>query len=223
MRTFNLEHSAANICPRRTSFLVFFLLVMQPHSIVASLLYINLRGEAVELFSPWGITPPACGAPAHSGWLGNGCSGWANISSRRKSRLRKPKTAGKQRKSNNICSKIFDHSCCCAEMGHGCQRLIKHLAVVWLSGISDGPFSPRCQHRSPISKLTMFSAEELKSFVASPLFCSFMMTDCVSLRACRGRSSIRYCACLAETKGYFGLNTSPPHIHRSLCKVIHHL
>lgn len=24
MRTFNLEHSAANICPRRTSFLVFF-------------------------------------------------------------------------------------------------------------------------------------------------------------------------------------------------------
>ena len=86
-----------------------------------------------------------------------------------------------------------------------------------------GLFSPRCQHRSPISKLTMFSAEELKSFVASPLFCSFMMTDCVSLRACRGRSSIRYCACLAETKGYFGLNTSPPHIHRSLCKVIHHL
>lgn len=86
--------------------------------------------------------------------------------------------------SNNICSNVFDHSCYCAEMGHGCQRRIKHLVVVWVSGISDGPFSPCCQRCFlRIQSWQCFSAEELKSFRAFPLFCSLKMTDCSSLLA----------------------------------------
>lgn len=160
--------------------------------------YINF-GEVVD---PRGITVPACGAPTLSG---NGCCvGRANISSRRKSKLRKPENRREAAESNNICSNIFDHPCYCAEMGHGCQRRIKHGVVVWVSGISDGPVSPRCQHRADVSKLKCFSAEELRSFLAFST--SLLIYDdwlCLT-----SRLEFLFC-CLGETKGYFTQNTSP--------------
>lgn len=141
--------------------------------------HINFR-EVVDLYEPQGITLLVCGAATHPGWLVMAVAGWVNASSRRKSGLRKPKNHREARESNNICSNVFDHSCNCAEMGHGCQRHIKHLVVVWVSGISDGPFSPCCQHCSlRFQSWQCFSAEELKSFYSFPLFCSLMMTDCV--------------------------------------------
>lgn len=83
---------------------------------------------------------------------------------------KKPKEEKNHREateSNNICSNIFDHCSYCAEMGHGCHRHIKHLVVVWVSGISDEPLFTALSTPSALRSFKRrhcFSAEELKSF-----------------------------------------------------------
>lgn len=141
--------------------------------------YINSR-EVVVLCDPQGTSLPVCGAPTRPGWLAVVQDGWTFPLTGSQD-TESPKNHREATGSNNICSNVFDHSCYCAEMGHGCQRCIKHLVVVWVSGISDGPFSPRCQRCFlRFQSWQCFSAEELKSFRAFPLFCSLMMTDCSS-------------------------------------------
>lgn len=53
-----------------------------------------------------------------------------------------PQTTGKQREAITfvlrfLITATFHH---CAEMGHGCQRHIKHLEDIWVRRTSDGPF-----------------------------------------------------------------------------------
>lgn len=169
---------------------------------------------------PWGAALPLCGAPTHSGWFGNGWAGRANVSSCRKSRLRKPQNRREATESNNICSNIFDHSCSLCRNGSwlpethqtSCSRLSQWI-LRWAF------FHHAVNSALHFQSRQCFSAEELKSFRAFPLFCSFMMTDCVSLLAWRQCYFSRLRACLGETKGYFGLKTSQLHFHRSLRRV----
>lgn len=143
MRTFNLDHSAANICTRRTYSLFFFFLNLWCSLAPLWHRYCTLtrggRRWRCFILEALLLRPRAAHRHTLDGWVMAARDG-RTFPLAGSQDSEKPKTAGKQRKGNNICSKIFDHFCCCAEMGHGCQRLIKHLAVVWLGGISDGPF-----------------------------------------------------------------------------------
>lgn len=184
MSTFNFDtevHFTARICifrPNKNA--NAGLLFVWCGSIVY---YINFR-EVVGPCDPPGSTLPVCGAPTHPGWLVMAVQDGWTFPLTGSQDTQSPKNHREATGSNNICSNVFDHSCYCAEMGHGCQRRIKHLVVVWVSGISDGPFSPCCQRCFlRFQSWQCFSAEELKSFRAFPLFCSLMMTDCSSLLA----------------------------------------
>lgn len=153
-------------------------------------------------------------------WMAdNGWAGRLNISSRRKSRLTKPPQNRREAtESNNICSEVFDHSCSCAEMGHGCQRRIKPLVVVWVSGISDGPFSHHaCQQRSlRFQSQHCFSAEKLKEkllfffcFVFNFVFLR-INDGWLCLTSCLGTLlPFRGCTCLGKTKRFWDWTPLP--------------
>ena len=147
---------------------------------------------------------------------GNGCAGWANISSHRKSRLRKPQTAGGPTESSNICSNIFDHLC-----RNGSRLPETHQTQ--RSRLSRWNLRWAFLHRAVNTALRFqsrqcFGAEELKSFFSLSTF--LLIYDDWLLLTSRPESPsllLLPCRCccsrLGETKGYFRLSrssTAPP-------------
>lgn len=112
--------------------------------------YISSGGSG----DPAGTALPACGAPATLWMVGNGCAERARISSCRKSRLREPKTTGRQREAITFVLTFLISTV--QKWVTAAKDTSNIVWDVWVSGISDGPSSARCQHRSPISKPTVF-------------------------------------------------------------------
>lgn len=171
-----------------------------------------------------------CGEPTQPEWLMAILAGWVHISSCRKSGLRKPppQTTGKQLEAITfvlrfLITPTFHHR---AEMGHGCQRHIKHLEDIWVSRTSDGPFLTTLSTRLPtppprFQSRQWFSAEELKSFFHLSTFL-LIDDDWSCLTSCLGRLFPFYCcACLSKNKR-FQIECVSDTSHYLLCsKVIH--
>lgn len=112
----------------------------------------------------WSLAVPACGAPTHSSRVSNGCAGWAKHFLLQEA-SESPKPRGEATESNNICSNIFWSL---RRNGSRCHRHIKLHGVIWVSGISDGPF-----FSSLSTALSRFKADNVLVLRNSKVFSLF--------------------------------------------------
>lgn len=171
--------------------------------------YISSGGSG----DPAGTALPACGAPATLWMVGNGCAERARISSYRKSRLREPKTTGRQREAITFVLTFLISTV---------QKWVtaaKDTSNITESSESVESLMGLLQHAVntalPFQSRQCFSAEELKSFLAFPHFPTHLWWLIASRFSQADTARVFFfffvcCrACLGEIKGYFGLNTSP--------------